>query len=261
VAAAAEFLAHAANVHPRLLRAHRHPDAAVGQLFEECRDDHALDRAQGVDQALGVLGPRAEPVFHRLRHLPIGQPVPGGELHGLHQLAEQPHPLPREIVVDFRVQPADIQSAAQQVRRQFVSLGGGRRVLERPGVGGNPHVDRLAHRLGHRQAEVPDQLIDDLPGRRTARIDVIEGAVVVVRLVVVEVDPAVASGHRGQRFFAESRAVSGVEGDHDLDLPGGLVRGALDALGLGHEGEIRGHAVVVENSHPLAGGLQRQAER
>ena len=195
-----------------------------------------------------------------IAQFPMGDDAVRRAFERVEQGAHQFEAAERLFVVGLRIDRADIHPAADQIGGHFIGLGGGGRILERAGVGGNRDVDRIAGLGRQRQIERGDQIVEDLAGGRAGGIDQVEIAVFRVGNVVVDVEPELHLGGGVQRGLAEPRLGRGVERDGHLHLDR-LGRRRFDALGTGQERQVVRQAVLIEEAHGFAHCQQRESER
>src|SRR5207248_3012835 len=78
-----------ADIDARVFRAQAHADFAFGEFLEKRGDDHALDRADVIDEALVVLGLGADLAGDRERQPEAGHAAVAREFQNVEQRAQQ----------------------------------------------------------------------------------------------------------------------------------------------------------------------------
>ena len=213
VAAAAEFDGDLADVEFAGLGAHGNADFAIDQLFEEYRQLNSANGSDDVDEALAVFGQQREIDAGLIAKFPVSEKSVYGYFKGVEQSPHELDAAERIVVVDQRIDRADVQSAVDQIGRHFVGLGGGGRVLKRAGIGGNGDVDGIPGFCRKREIKRGDELIEDLSGCGAGGVDEVQIAVFRVGNVVVDVQPEFGFGSGVKRAVAESGFGGGIEGD------------------------------------------------
>src|ERR1700722_16758586 len=140
MSAATEFLTDRAHVNLIALRAHTDPDLPVGQFLKKDCNDHSVNRAEVIDQALVIFRQHAELLCGSETQLKTRDAVVGIETHCAEKLAQQFNASPRIIFVSKLADLSNIHSSSNQLGGDFKSPRRCIRVLKRTGVSGDGDV-------------------------------------------------------------------------------------------------------------------------
>ena len=161
---------------------------APRRLADQRRHVRALDGAQVVDDPLRVRLGRAHLGEVAAQEVRDHEPAALVDLGALQRPRQELHLRELDALVDVLEDLVHVRARLDELRRQPQRLRGRVRVLEPPGVGDERDVERLGDVRRQLDAELAQQVADDLAGRRRVRDDEVHVAEARVVVVVIDVD-------------------------------------------------------------------------
>src|SRR5690606_33508700 len=174
---------------------------------------------------------------------------------------QEAHVLPRTGLVDLPGDDVGLRAVAHQVRRDLKGLRRGVAEAERPGIGHDRGVEQRRHVGVQLGAGLPDQPVDDGPGRGGVGDDEVDMAGARVGHVVVDVDhPLHPIGPRRGAPRPRHLAVYHHQGVPRLLAPGRRLARRGDPLNAREEPPLGQDPVVRERLGPLPQPLQQPVQ-
>ena len=186
--------------------------AVAGRLADERRDERALDRAEHVDDPLGVRLGRADRLEVVAQEVRDDDLAALEHLRALERAREQLQLRELDVLVHALEDAVHVGARLDEIGREPERLRRRVRVLEAARVGDERDVERLGDLRRQRDAELAEHVREHLARRGRVRDDEVDVAEARVVVVVVDVDRE-RRGVDDARLGADPARARAVDGD------------------------------------------------